>query len=83
MGCMSVRYYEQVKDYLHPHLNQFINHYRDEEIIDLPLYHCSNRLNKNRTRKEPQYNLGYQCIVPTHKRCWKETKDKYKRRHFY
>ena len=83
MGCMTERYYEQVKDYLHPHLNQFINHYRNGDIIDLPLYHGCNRLNRNGTRKEIEYNLGYQCIIPTYKRYWKETKDKYKRRHLY
>ena len=44
---MNVRDYEQVKDYLHPHIHQFINYYRYGDIIDLPLYHGSNRLNRN------------------------------------
>ena len=83
MACITVRYYKQVKDYLHPHLNQFINHYRNGDIIDLPLYHGCNCLNRNETRTEIKYNLGYQCIIPTYKRYWKETKDKYKRRHLY
>ena len=52
MGSMTVRYYEQVKDYLHQHLKQFINYYSDGNIINLPLYHDCNRLNKNETRKE-------------------------------
>ena len=52
MGCITVRYYKQVKDYLHPHLNQFINHYRNGDIIDLPLYHGCNHLNRNETRTE-------------------------------
>ena len=52
MGHMAVRYYEQVKDYLHPHLNDFINYHRDGDIISLPLYHGCNRLNRNGTRKE-------------------------------
>ena len=30
---MTVRYYEVAKDYLHPHLNSFINHYRCENVI--------------------------------------------------
>ena len=77
---MTVRYYKQVKDYLHPHI-QFILYYRYGDIIDLPLYYGCNRLNRNGTRKETEYNLGYQCIV--HKRYWKETKDIYKGRHFY
>ena len=39
-------------------------------------------MNRNGTRKETQYNLGHQCIIPTYKCYWKETKDKYKRRDF-
>ena len=83
MGSMTLRYYEQVKDYLHPHIHQFINYYRYGDIFDLPLYHGCNCLNRNGTRKEVEYSLGYQCVIPTYKRYWKETKDKYKRRHFY
>ena len=80
MGCMTVRYYELVKDYLHPHLHNFIDHYRWGNYIDLPLYHGCNRLNKNETRKEIEYNLGYQCIIPTHRRYWKKIKDKHRQR---
>ena len=58
MGCMTVRYSELVKDYLHPHLNSFINHYRDGNYINLQLYHGCNHLNENGTRKEIKYNLG-------------------------
>ena len=75
---MTVRYYEQVKDYLHPHLIDFINYYRDGDIISLPLYHGCNCLNRNGTRKEISYNLGYQCVSPTWKHYWRKTKDKYK-----
>ena len=62
---MTLRYYEQVKEHLHPHLPGFINDYRDGDIISLPLYHGCNRVNRNRTRKEIAYNLGYRCVVPT------------------
>ena len=58
MASMNVRDCEQVKDYLHPHIHQFINYYRYGNIIDLSLYHGCNRLNRNGTRKEIQYNLG-------------------------
>ena len=70
---MTVRYYEQVKDYLHPHINDFINYYRDGNIISSPLYHGCNCLSRNGTRK-----LSYQCVIPTYKRYWREIKDKYK-----
>ena len=52
MGHMTLRYYEQVKDHLHPHLPDFINDYRDGDTISVPLYHSYNRVNRNRTRKE-------------------------------
>ena len=74
---MTVRYYEQVKDDLHRHLNDFINYSRDGDIISLPLHHGCNRVNRNGTRKEISYNLGYQCIIPTNKCYWKKPKDKY------
>ena len=78
---MTVRYYEQVKDYLHPHLNEFIDYYINEGVIHLPLCHgCNRGLNRNGTRKEISYDLDHQCIVPTSKRYWRETKDKNKRR---
>ena len=41
-------------------------------------YIMDNHLNKNGTRKEIEYNLGYQCIIPTNKRYWKKPKDKYR-----
>ena len=80
MGLMTVGYYEQVKDYLYSHVNDFINYYRCEGVTHLPLYHGCNRLNRNETRKEISQNLGHQCVIPTSKRYWRETKDKYKRR---
>ena len=76
---MTVRYYKQVKDYLLPHLNQFIDYYRYGVVIHLPLYHSCNRLNKNGTRKEISYNLGYHCTNPYSNHYWRETKDKYRR----
>ena len=79
MGSMTVRYHKQVKDYLLPHLNQFIDYYRYGVVIHLPLYHGCNRLNKNGTRKEISYNLGYHCTNPCSNRYWRETKDKYRR----
>ena len=80
---MSLGYYDRIKNYLHPHLNQFVNYYRNGNIIALPPYHGSNRLNRNGARKEIEYNLGHQSIIPTYKPYWRETKNKYKRLHFY
>ena len=79
MAYMTVGYYEQIKDYLHPHKNQYSNHYRDGDIIDLPPNHGCNHLNRCETRIE--YNLSYQCVIPTYKTYWKKTKNKYRRRY--
>ena len=65
---------------MHPHLHDFVNYHRDGDIISLPLYHGCNRVNRNGTRKETRYNLGYQRVVPTDKHYWRETEDKYKRK---
>ena len=79
MGCFTARYYDQVKDYLHPHLHDFVHYYRKGNVFDLPLYHGCNKKNKNGTTKMIEYKLGYQCVVPTNKLYRRETKDKYKR----
>ena len=79
MGSMTARYYEQVKDYLHPHIHQCINYYRCGNIIDLPLYHGCNRLNRNKTRKEIEYiwviNASFQLINVIGKKQWINRKE--------
>ena len=67
MAYFTLRYYNQVKDYLHPRLHKFINYYKHENTFDLPLFHGCHRKNRNGTRKLIEYNQGYQCIVPTNK----------------
>ena len=51
MAFLTVEYYEQKKDYLHPHINTFINDYRKSNVIELLPYHGCNCLNRNGTRK--------------------------------
>ena len=80
MGLLHDDYYEAVKDYLHPGIHDFINHYTRGHLIDLPPYHGCNRVNKNGTRKEIQYQMGEQCVVPTEKRYWRKRKAKYKKK---
>ena len=43
MGCFTAGYYHQVKEYLHPHLHDFVRYYRRGNVFDLPLYHGCNR----------------------------------------
>ena len=45
MGCFTTGYYYQVKDYLHPHLHDFVHYYRQGDIFDLHLYHGCDKKN--------------------------------------
>ena len=78
---LTNEHYQNVKDHLHPHIQTFVNHYRDGNIIPFPNYHGCNHKNKNGNRKIIKYELGEQCIKPTNKSYWKKTKDKYKHGH--
>ena len=78
MGCFTAGYYDQIKDYLHPHLHHFVHYYKRRDSFDLPLYHGCDKKNKNGTRKLISYDQGNQCIIPTNNLYWKKIKDKYK-----
>ena len=82
MSFLTVECYEQIKDFLHPHINRFINDYRNGNIKLPPFLGC-NQLNRNRARKYIECGRGYQCTLPTHKCCWRKTRDKYKERKVY
>ena len=79
MGCFTAGYYDQVKDYLHPHLHDFVHYYRRGNVFDLLLYHGCNKKNRNGTRKLIEYDQGYQCIIPTDNLSWRKTKNNYQR----
>ena len=51
MGCFTTGYYDQIKDYLHPHLHDFIHYYRRGDLFDLPLYHSCDKKTK---KMEPE-----------------------------
>ena len=68
MGLLTNRYYEAIKDYLHPNIHRFVNHYR----------YGDHKVKKNGTRKTIKHEIGEQCLAPTNKPYWKETKNKYK-----
>ena len=77
MGILIDTYYERVKDYLHPNIHTFINHYKDGHLINLPIYHGCDKVNRNGTRKLIRYEIGEQCIIPTDKPYWRKPKDIY------
>ena len=85
MGCLTTRYYDQVRDYLNPQLHCFIKYYKNGDLIDLPPYHGCGKKNKNVTKKMIEYNQGNQCVCSTNKKYWRNTKDKYKieKKRFY
>ena len=83
MAFLDKEYYEQINGFLHPHVNSFIDHYRNGNPVDLPEYHGFNRVNRNGTRKYTDYTRGYQCFCPTQKRYCRETKNKYKEKGVY
>lgn len=70
--------YELVKDYLHPNIHNFINHYRDGNLIDLPQFHGCGLVNRNGSRKFVRYEFGELCVAPTWRRYWRKTKPKHK-----
>ena len=78
MDLLTDKYYETVKDYLHPKIHSFVDYYRDGWIIDFPSYHGCDKVNKNETRKIITYEIGEQCITPTKKLCWKKNNNKNK-----
>ena len=58
MGLLIDTYYERLKDYLHPNIRTFINHYKDGHLINLPIYHVCDKVNRNGTRKLIRYEIG-------------------------
>ena len=80
MGLMDRQYYEHIKDYLHPKIHTFIDHYRPGNLIDLPPFNGCNLINRNGTRKLVRYEIGKQCVHPTWKCYWSKPKPKYRKK---
>ena len=80
MAYLTLKCYNNIKDYLHPNLHKIIkqNKYIYKNLICLPPYHGCNYKNKNGTRKLIDYGRGHRCITPSHTTTWKgNVKDKY------
>ena len=74
IGCFTAGYYDQIKDYLPPHLHSFVHYYKQRDVIDLPLCHGCDKKSKNGTRKLINYDQDNKCISPTSNLYWKKTK---------
>ena len=83
MVYIRIEDYKHFKDYIHPHINDGIDHYRHKNIIHLPAYHVRDTFNRNGTRKLIDCKRGSQCFYPTDKGYWRKTKSKYRINYVY
>ena len=85
MAYITIEDYSRFKDYIHPHINDCIDHYRHKNIINFLAYHGCDTINKNGTRKLIDYRRGSQYFYPTDKGYWRKNKIKIqnKLRSFY
>ena len=83
MAYIRIEDYYRFKDYIHPHINDCIDQYRNKDIIHLPAYHGCDTVNRNGTRKLVNYRRGCQCLCPTDKGYWRKTKAKYRINYVY
>ena len=83
MAYIRIEDYYRFKDYIHPHINDCIDQYRNKDIIHLPAYHGCDTVNRNGTRKLVNYRRGCQCLCPTDKGYWRKTKAKYRTNYVY
>ena len=51
MNILTNNYYNQVKDYLYPNIHTFVDHYRSRDLIEFPIFHGCNHVNRNGTKK--------------------------------
>ena len=80
MTVSTVKYFNKIKDYIHPNLQTIIKDYQNGNLISLPPFHgCAHR-NKNGTKKLIDYACGYRCVTPSWRNYWeKNVKAKYQR----
>ena len=65
MTVLTVDYFNQIKDYVHPNLQTIIKDYQNGNLITLPPFHGCGHKNRNGTRKLKDYAHGRQCITPS------------------
>ena len=49
MAFMRIDDYYRFKDYIHPHINNCIDHYRNKDLIHVPACHSFDTVNRNDT----------------------------------
>ena len=63
MACFYKEYFDKMKDYFHPNVVTFIDHYTDDTgFVELPPFHRCGLKNRNGTKKLVDYRNGNQCL---------------------
>ena len=63
MAVFYREYFDKMKDYFHPNIVTFIDHYTDDkEVVELPAFHGCDLKNRNGTKKLVDYRNGNQCL---------------------
>ena len=63
MAVFYIEYFDYMKDYFHPDVATFIDHYTDDnELVQLPAFHGCGLENRNGTKKLVNYSNGDRCI---------------------
>ena len=62
MAVFYREYFEKMKDYFHPNIVTFTDHYTDDKgVVELPAFHGCGLKNRNSTKKLKDYRNGNQC----------------------
>ena len=72
MVFLTVDYYNQIKDYLHPNLREIIKEHTNNNLISIPPFHDCTYRNRNGTRKLIDNSRGYRCTTPSWRKFWKK-----------
>lgn len=72
MVILTVDYFNQVKDYIHPNLHEIVKDHTNRNLISFPPFHGCALRNRNGTRKLIDYSRGNRCITPSWRIFWKK-----------
>ena len=73
MAVSYKEYFDKMKDYFHPNIATFIDHYTgDNGVFELPPFHGCGLKNRNGTKKLLDYRNGKQCLC----RVWSDENSK-------
>ena len=80
MPFLTVDYFNQIKDYVHPNLHEIVKDQMNNKLISLPPFHGCAYRNRHGTQKLIDYSRGHRCLTPSWNHFWKKkVKPKYVR----